>query len=534
LAGEEDLVPGLGPVSLAGGPFMAEPRTRDRKELYKVFVEHHLEQAGRFTPQLQADTKDLQVVSGRLDSAPSPADLLGGLCDRLHFSPEAAMELHKSLYRTKLEALLESKPRLSGADQEELRRIQRILCLPPAAVKAAQKETLGKQLEEAISDIFMMGAKPVSEGDLDQLEELIKGLRLEPDVAMEIFKTSVRDRLKSYVGQALKERGANQDRKAAAAVLKKLVQFNAIVVTPMLERVKGLDAVAKEVAELMTKAMAEAKAKGEDLPESVAAKMAAEEAEASTGTSGAQDNVKTVQKAMQSARGQFGEEERKGQREINLRDDVSHENRALLYRDYMMTTMQGEAVQLPVGGTLRRKVSSDARNADMARLHALSEVLGMDQGEVAAVHAELSETAYKAQAAEVLRSGPLTADKKEYLEGLRSQLGLTRQQADKAMASARTEMSGSAAVAEEGGKWTLERVLELAKSGGDVIDTVEEATRRALFRREFEKRVSDGTGDFDAQFVLKELPALLGLEDKRVMSVVKELVGTRRRLLLVQ
>ncbi|GFH06038.1 uncharacterized protein HaLaN_00599, partial [Haematococcus lacustris] len=200
----------------------------------------------------------------------------------------------------------------------------------------------------------------------------------------------------------------------------------------------------------------------------------------------------------------------------------------------MMTTMQGEVVQLPVGGTLRRKVSSDARNADMARLHALSEVLGMDQGEVAAVHAELSETAYKAQAAEVLRSGPLTADKKEYLEGLRSQLGLTRQQADKAMASARTEMSGSAAVAEEGGKWTLERVLELAKSGGDVIDTVEEATRRALFRREFEKRVSDGTGDFDAQFVLKELPALLGLEDKRVMSVVKELVGTRRRLLLVQ
>ncbi|KAL6749845.1 hypothetical protein V8C86DRAFT_3110990, partial [Haematococcus lacustris] len=129
---------------------------------------------------------------------------------------------------------------------------------------------------------------------------------------------------------------------------------------------------------------------------------------------------------------------------------------------------------------------------------------------------------------------PLTPDKKEYLEGIRSQLGLTPQQADKAMAAARTEVFGTAAAPEEGGKWTLERVLELAKSGGKVTETVDEPTRRALFRREFEKRVSDGTGKLNPQFVLKELPILLGLEDKRVMSVVKELVGSRRRLLLVQ
>ncbi|KAL6749776.1 hypothetical protein V8C86DRAFT_2441675 [Haematococcus lacustris] len=122
LANEADLVPGLGPVSLAGGPFMAEPRSRDRKELYKAML--------ALTPA---------VAQGLAEEATATL-----------YSPESAMELHKSLYRSKLMTLLESKPRLTESEQAELRRIQRILCLPPAAVKAAQKETLGKQLAEAL------------------------------------------------------------------------------------------------------------------------------------------------------------------------------------------------------------------------------------------------------------------------------------------------------------------------------------------------------------------------------------------------
>jgi hypothetical protein len=51
-----------------------------------------------------------------------------------------------------------------------------------------------------------------------------------------------KQRFKAYVTQAQKER----DRRAAAQVLKKLVQFNALVVTPVLERVKtgGLELAA--------------------------------------------------------------------------------------------------------------------------------------------------------------------------------------------------------------------------------------------------------------------------------------------------
>jgi hypothetical protein len=44
-----------------------------------------------------------------------------------------------------------------------------------------------------------------------------------------------------------------------------------------------------------------------------------------------------------------------------------------------------------------------------------------------------------------------------------------------------------------------------------------------------------GTGDLDANYILKELPLnILGLDERRVGYTAKELVGSRRRLLLVQ
>lgn len=50
-----------------------------------------------------------EVSSGRLDKAPSKADVLAELCNRLNFDPDAAAALHKQLYRQKLDSLLEKK-----------------------------------------------------------------------------------------------------------------------------------------------------------------------------------------------------------------------------------------------------------------------------------------------------------------------------------------------------------------------------------------------------------------------------------------
>jgi hypothetical protein len=54
------------------------------------------------------------VTSGRLDAAPSKAAVLQQLCERLKFNPEAASALHKSLYRQKIDQILEEKKKIAG------------------------------------------------------------------------------------------------------------------------------------------------------------------------------------------------------------------------------------------------------------------------------------------------------------------------------------------------------------------------------------------------------------------------------------
>jgi hypothetical protein len=46
--------------------------------------------------------------------------------------------------------------------------------------------------------------------------------------------------------------------------------------------------------------------------------------------------------------------------------------------------------------------------------------------------------------------------------------------------------------------------------------------------------LATGNGEFDAGFLLQQLPKALGIDERRVGWTVKELVGTRKRMLLVQ
>jgi hypothetical protein len=63
------------------------------------------------------------------------------------------------------------------------------------------------------------------------------------------------------------------------------------------------------------------------------------------------------------------------------------------------------------------------------------------------------------QATDVLRgSGSLSAERKEYLEGLGSQLGLSNDERDKIIREARTEALGAAAAFEGEERWTVEKV----------------------------------------------------------------------------
>ena len=85
--------------------------------------------------------------------------------------------------------------------------------------------------------------------------------------------------------QSQKDKG---DRRESAAHIKKLVAFNSLVVTPLVERLSGRDAAMKEMAELLAKAAEEAKKEGGS-EEEIAAKVEKVR----------EDTVKEVQKAIQ-------------------------------------------------------------------------------------------------------------------------------------------------------------------------------------------------------------------------------------------
>lgn len=69
-------------------------------------------------------------------------------------------------------------------------------------------------------------------------------------------------------------------------------------------------------------------------------------------------------------------------------------------------------VELPVGGAIRKKASAESRQADMARVSQLADVLGMSGAEVMGVQSEMMETAYKAQVQDALRTGEMRRDRR--------------------------------------------------------------------------------------------------------------------------
>lgn len=75
-----------------------------------------------------------------------------------------------------------------------------------------------------------------------------------------------------------------------------------------------------------------------------------------------------------------------GQKEINLAADLDAGTRGEIYKNYLMYTMSGDVVELPVGGTIRKKTNMAARQQEMARLSQLGDLLGMTNLEINQVH----------------------------------------------------------------------------------------------------------------------------------------------------
>ncbi|KIY98725.1 hypothetical protein MNEG_9237, partial [Monoraphidium neglectum] len=486
LAGEEGLVPGVGAPSLAGGAWVEGLRRRDVKDLYRAYCEERTGKEGAFTPEIEADLKDLSQIFtlAPKEAADLRAEVAAGLYRRLLKDEVTSKRIDAAASPAQLVA----KKKLTPGDSQELQRIRRILCIPQDTANEIMKATSGHVLEESLEQAFAAGPRPLTEFDLAKVDDVIKDLQMDRAVAKAVYAEAARKKLKSFAGQAVKDLQQN-DRKAAAIQLKKMVQFNSLVVTPLLERVAGTEAAKKELAELMAKA-AEAAKKEEEAKKAAAAaaggdadkegaqkefeeilaqataaakkeeeaeeaaKQSAEApsssdaaaaaaappvpqveaveasssggdssssggaaaadavidvaAEAPAGAAAAaaaaaaeaeearraleeaerkkkedEDPVKVMKKMIAASRGEFGEDEKKAQKDISLANDVDKAVRADLYKVYLMYSMSGDVVELPVGGTIRKKTSNETRAQDMARLQQLGDILGMNQMEVA-------------------------------------------------------------------------------------------------------------------------------------------------------
>ena len=83
----------------------------------------------------------------------------------------------------------------------------------------------------------------------------------------------------------------------------------------------------------------------------------------------------------------------KSQKEINLRNDLQLRDRQDIYRNFLLYCMSGDTVALPMGST----VVVERDESEFARLSQLGEILGLTQFDVANVHKELAETAFRNQ-----------------------------------------------------------------------------------------------------------------------------------------
>ena len=217
-----------------------------------------------------------EVTSGRLDDAPSKAEVLGDLVDKVRWDGDAAMELHCTLYRQKLSTLLEKKS-LTEEDDVELARLQRLLCVTMEDRNAMHKELCGSIFKEVVSTAMAGGIERFNYDDRVAVKRAFESLRLDRAMAKEIVEEVGRKYLLQFVTASRVQR----DRVNSSKELKKMVFFSNIVVAPLVEDLKTAEEKVKEEEEAkQQKEIQEMMAKAR---EAANKEKAAEEAAAASG-----------------------------------------------------------------------------------------------------------------------------------------------------------------------------------------------------------------------------------------------------------
>lgn len=471
------------------------------------------------------------VTSGALDAATSKAELLGELVEKVQWDSEAALALHESLYRQKLSSFLE-KSSITETEDAELARLQKLLCVSNDVRNAIHKELCGDIFSKAVSNALAAGVDRFSVDDRESIQKAMDAVKLARDAAKEILDEVARKYLLKYISTSRTQK----DRISAAKEIKKMIFFSNLVLSPVVgdlkteeEKQAEKDAVAqqKEIQELMAKAKSEA-AK-EDSKEEEKEPSGFFDSNPTTDTTTLAEPETKEEPATDSSNDEKDAEV--GQKDINLAKDMELQDRVDVYRNYLMYCMTGDVITGPMGV----QMVAERDEKEFGRLSQLGDILGLTQFDVMKVHQDLAEQAFKGQVEQYMTGGTLTPEKAEALEKLRESMGLPKETAEKVIKSFQNQkLISSMQAAKAQGSLTLDRILELKDAGVDPISVVNSDMLQQLYRQEIASKLSDGTGNFDADKLLNEIPKELGIDSEKAASIAKSLSADKRRVTLVQ
>lgn len=203
------------------------------------------------------------------------------------------------------------------------------------------------------------------------------------------------------------------------------------------------------------------------------------------------------------------------QKEITLRDDLDEKDRIDIYRNYLLYCMSGDAISMPMGGT----VMLERDNTEFGRLSQLGDILGLTPMNVMKVHSDLAEQAFRQQVKAVLDQGTLTKEKTEALTEMQNKMGLSPEQGQKIIKGVQNErMASSLQSAKAMGDLSIQKLLDMKDNGVEIESFTSLQFRRRLYEQETERIMSDGQGAFDEEYVFTRLPTSLVINPAKVCT----------------
>eukprot|EP00216_Chloropicon_sp_CCMP2111_P004080 CAMPEP_0198246818 /NCGR_PEP_ID=MMETSP1446-20131203/46166_1 /TAXON_ID=1461542 ORGANISM="Unidentified sp, Strain CCMP2111" /NCGR_SAMPLE_ID=MMETSP1446 /ASSEMBLY_ACC=CAM_ASM_001112 /LENGTH=966 /DNA_ID=CAMNT_0043931141 /DNA_START=214 /DNA_END=3114 /DNA_ORIENTATION=+ len=556
--GDANMAKGLGQVSLYGGKYAAESSRQQLKELYKVYAEEKLAKDGEITDETVAGLASLKLVfgmgnkeadgvkhavtgkayrrmlaaaykDGTLEKEESKAGWLQRLCERLDFDPEEAMAVNLEQYQMKLESLI-SAGAISDEDDQELSKIQKLLCIQLSQIQKIDEEVKGKAFNETLRDILTVTADAFGTSEIMRLRQSMNNLRLEKELAMNLATRSARKEMMTIVTKVRNTRNQVD----AAQELKKLVFYSNSVVTPIVEEIDPdiaeQNKKRQEQADLMSMV---AKAQNEAKEEESADKDAGDgESDGSASEEATPSTLQKAKKGFASSSAGDGADSKRGQNVVTVRDDLELRDRQDLYRMYLLYCMQGEVRKLGMGSS----IVLERDESEFARLIQIGEVLGLTEADTLQIHQGLAEQAFKNQAQQMMAgASAMTPEKEQQLKEIQTKLGLPDDVADKVVKGLVDRQTvGNLQALHAQGLLTIAKLRELKKSGVDIDSIMKKEARETLFKKEIDQMLSNGQGLFDRDEVLVNIPSELGISEKSAQSFVNASVKGKMRLLFVQ